>query len=112
MELKEFVQNVLVEINEAVDEARQGTSRDIYFDESKSSRTVEFDIAVTASDKIDGKGKAGIKVLTFAQAGGEIAQQTTNSTVSRVQFGLHISSDTKEERQESMNSYVSRSDNY
>jgi len=42
-------------------------------------------------------GKAGIRVLQFAEAGGDLSKENKNSTVSRIQFGVHIDSMTKEE---------------
>jgi hypothetical protein len=109
MDLKEFVKNVLLEVNEAVDEAGEATSREIRFTQTNSARTIEFDVAVTASKETAGEGKAGVKVLTFIDAGGKIAQQTTNSTVSRVQFGLYISDTTKAEDEQHRATILSES---
>lgn len=97
MEIKDFIKSVLLQLNNAVDEARKETSRDISFTNTVGKRTVEFDIAVTAEDSINAKGKAGIKVVSFAEVGGDIAKDSKNSTVSRIQFGLHISAKTKDE---------------
>jgi hypothetical protein len=97
MNLQEFVKNVLVEINAAVDEARQLTSRDIRFSDNGTARTVEFDVAVSAEATSAKSGKAGIKVLQFAEAGGDISQENKNSTVSRITFGVRIEPRTKEE---------------
>jgi len=99
MDLKDFIKNVLTDINEAVDEAREVATRDIKFADTDSARTIEFDIAVSA-EKIDSQeGKAGIKVLQFAEGGGKISQSKTNSTISRIVFGLKINSRTKSEQQ-------------
>jgi hypothetical protein len=98
MDLSDFVKTVLVSINEGVDAARSQTSRDIHFTQDSNSRTVEFDIAVSAEDKKAAEGKAGIKVLQFAEAGGNISSEKTNSTVSRIQFGVDIEQRTKEEQ--------------
>lgn len=97
MNLQEFVKNVLVEINAAVDEARQITSRDISFSEKDNARTVEFDVAVSAESSDKKSGKAGIKVLQFAEGGGDISKENKNSTVSRITFGLRIDPMTKNE---------------
>lgn len=97
MNLQDFVKNVLIEINAAVDDARQQTSRDIRFTTNAENRTIEFDIAVSA-EEVSGKGgKGGVKVLQFAEIGGDIAKANKNSTVSRVVFGLHIEPRTREE---------------
>ncbi|MDP3997649.1 MAG: hypothetical protein Q8P73_04085 [bacterium] len=97
MNLQEFVKNVLVSIDKAVDEARGETRRDIRFSDTKDQRTVEFDIAVAVEEKNSKSGKAGIRVLQFAEGGGDIAKENKNSTVSRVKFGVHIEAMTKEE---------------
>ncbi len=98
MNLKDFVKNVLVDINSAVDEARGTTTREITFSEKDNARTVEFDIAVSAEETDQKSGKAGIKVLQFAEAGGNLSQESKNSTVSRIVFGLRISPSTKAEQ--------------
>ncbi|HAT73636.1 MAG: hypothetical protein US30_C0009G0023 [Candidatus Moranbacteria bacterium GW2011_GWF2_36_839] len=97
MNLQEFVKDVLVSIDKAVGEARAETQRDVRFSDSKNQRTVEFDIAVSVEEKDSKNGKAGIRVLQFAEAGGDISKENKNSTVSRIQFGVHIDSMTKEE---------------
>ena len=98
MNLRDFVKSVLVDINAAVDEAGATTSREITFSEKDNARTVEFDIAVSAEESDQKSGKAGIKVLQFAEAGGNLSQESKNSTVSRIVFGLRISPITKKEQ--------------
>lgn len=100
MNLKEFVKEILIELNDAVDEARVSTSRDIRFSEKDDSRTVEFDIAVSAENTGTKHGKAEVKVLQFAGVGGNISNESKNSTVSHVRFGLQIEPITKKERAE------------
>ena len=97
MELKEFVKSILIQLNDAVDEARDVTSRDIHFSGSQNNRTVEFDIAISAEDIGKKEGKTGVKVLQFAEAGGTISKENKNSTISRVTFGLQIDYSTKQE---------------
>jgi hypothetical protein len=111
MNLQDFVKNVLVEINAAVDEARQITSRDIRFSEKDNARTVEFDVAVSAETADTKSGKAGIKVLQFAEAGGDISQENRNSTVSRITFGLRIESRTKQETASDRAALMRRNEN-
>ena|GEM_PF-569983 len=103
MDLKDFVKKVLIEVNEAVDEAAAKTSREVHFTEGKNARTIEFDIAVSADNGTAGSGKAGVKVLNVIDAGGEIKKEVKNSTVSRVQFGLTIDYMTKTERENDRN---------
>jgi hypothetical protein len=97
MDLKDFVKSVLVDINEGVDEARDVTSRDIRFAGNSSKRTIEFDVAVSVEKSDSATGKAGVRVLKFAEADGELSKSMKNSTVSHICFGLHIDSWTKEE---------------
>ncbi|MBI2798556.1 hypothetical protein HYX70_04710 [Candidatus Saccharibacteria bacterium] len=99
MNLKDFVKDVLTQINAAVDEARTETSRDIQFSEKDNARTIEFDIAVSAEHSDKKSGKAGIKVLEFIEGGGDISKENKNATVSRVVFGLKINYWTKEEEE-------------
>ncbi len=97
MNLQEFVIDVLVSLDKAITETRVVTQREVRFSEGKNQRTVEFDIAVSAEEVESSSGKAGIRVLQFAEAGGELSTGSKNSTVSRVQFGIHIDSMTKDE---------------
>jgi hypothetical protein len=97
MNLEEFVANVLVELDAAVDSARSRTKREIRFISNQNTRTVEFDIAVSAENTSGKSGRAGVKVLQFAEGGGQIGESNKNSTVTRIKFGLHINSKTKDE---------------
>lgn len=90
MDLKNFVKKVLIDIDFAINEACQETTHGVSFSDSKEQRTVEFDIAVTTEDKNAITGEAGIRVLKFAEAGGDISKENKNSTVSRITFGVHI----------------------
>lgn len=97
MNLEEFIKSVVVGIDRGVDAARNDTKRDIRLSDRKDQRTLEFDIAVSAEEVDSKSGKAGIKVLQFAEGGGEISKENKNSTVSRIQFGIHIDPLTREE---------------
>lgn len=111
MDLKDFIKNVLIDINGAVDEARSATSRDISFSEKDNARTVEFDIAVSAENTDATSGKAGIKVLQFVEAGGNLSKESKNSTVSRITFGLRIDPMTKDEQAQSYAEAVNHNNN-
>ncbi len=106
MNLQEFVKDVLVQINAAVDEAGALTSREIRFSEKDNARTIEFDIAVSAEDARGVTGKSGIKVLQFIEAGGDISKENKNSTVSRIVFGLRIAPSTKIEQEANSNAVI------
>lgn len=96
MELKEFVKKVLVDLDEAIGEVNQDNKYEVSFSQNESKRTVEFDVAITTEESKTAKGKAGIKVLSFAQAGGDLANEKRNSTASRVTFGVNVSPMTRE----------------
>jgi len=97
MELKEFVKNVLKDLVEAVEESRVTSSRDMHLGSGKENRTVEFDIAVTVEDATTSTGRAGIKVFQIIEGGGDVSKEYKNSSVSRVKFGVEVSSITKVE---------------
>ncbi len=101
MNLQEFVQEVLVQLDGAVDEATKVTSRDIRFSENDNNRTIEFDIAVSVEEWDKKEGKAGIRVLELAETGGKISKENKNSNTSRIIFGLRVSPSTKLEMEES-----------
>lgn len=103
MDLKDFVKKVVVDLDKAVSEARTDMSRNISFTTDKNNQSILFDIAISADETSTKSGKAGVKVLQFAEAGGNIENQQKNSTVSRVSFGLHISAWTKEEERDHSN---------
>ncbi|MBU2524664.1 hypothetical protein KKG71_05745 [Patescibacteria group bacterium] len=101
MEIKEFVKSVLKDLVDVVEEVRQESARDMTLTSHKeSNQTVEFDIAVTAEDSIEGSGKAGIKVFQFIEGGGGVSKASKNASVSRVKFGVYIDSLTKQEKTE------------
>ena len=101
MELKEFVKNVILDLDKAVSEVNKETDREVRFKGVKEQRTaVEFDVAVTVESSTSGGGKGGIKVWGIAEAGGNISKELKNSTVSRVSFGVDIAEYTKQEEQE------------
>jgi len=105
MELKEFVKKVIIDLDLAIKEVGQETEHGVSFSDKKEKRTIEFDIAVTTEDIDIKSGKTGIRVLQFAEAGGKISKENKNSTVSRISFGVHVDTITKQERQEINNRY-------
>ncbi|MDO8463449.1 MAG: hypothetical protein Q7S96_04245 [bacterium] len=114
MELKDFVQRVLLDLVEAVEGASTTAVRKMKLTDNEQHRTVEFDIAVTVEQETNVTGKGGIRVLHFVEAGGDVGEQTRNATVSRVQFGVKIDPWTKEEekRQREEHSRPAHVDSY
>lgn len=103
MELKEFISETLVQIQEGVQDAIQrrsavsssaGVINPVFgIDMDAASpdhiQKVEFDVAVTVTDKVSGSGKAGIKVFSI-ELGGEAGKSAEQSTVSRIKFVVPI----------------------
>lgn len=99
MELKEFVKKVLLDLTEAVEDASREATREIEIYATQNNRAIEFDIAVSVEEASKKSGKAGVKVLQFAEAGGDMSVENINSSVSRIKFGVSVSGFTKEEQQ-------------
>lgn len=97
MELKDFIQKVTLDIVNAIEESRKQSGRDMHLNSTSGKRTIEFDIAVTTEDNVSAGGNAGIKVLHFIEGGGSVDTELKNSTVSRIQFGIHVETQTKDE---------------
>jgi hypothetical protein len=90
MDLREFVEKSITDIVTAVENVRGKLVRDVELLMTANSRTIEFDIAVTA-EKVDGvKGEANITVLGMAGTRGHVENQNKNSRVSRIQFGVMV----------------------
>ena len=109
MELKEFIKSVLKDIVEAVEETRTESMRDMHLDSGKDQRTVEFDIAVTVEDSTGASGRAGIRVFSLIEGGGDVSKELKNSSVSRIQFGVHIDRWTKEESRPVAHTHIPQS---
>lgn len=101
MELKEFITQTLVQIQQGVQDAiaQQSTGANngiinpvfsMYDSVGKEQiQKVEFDVAVTATDKSSGGGKAGIKVFSV-ELGGEGSKGSESSVASRVKFTIPL----------------------
>lgn len=101
MELKDFISQTLVEIQTGVQDAIAktratniagvinpvwGTVVDI---SRQDVQKVDFDIAVTVSDKTAGEANAGIQVVGI-KIGGGASGVTETSNISRVRFSIPI----------------------
>ncbi len=98
MELRDFIKKVTLDIVSAIEESREQSGRDMHLNSTSGKRTIEFDIAVTTEDNVSAGGSGGIKVLHFIEGGGNIGTELKNSTVSRIQFGIHVDALTKIEQ--------------
>ena len=103
MDLREFVKETLVQISMGVQDAitaHQSTEGavgainpvwgpDASAISAEHAQKVEFDVAVTVTDKWADRGKAGLKVFSF-ELGAEGNKSAEHSTVSRVKFTVPI----------------------
>lgn len=90
MELKQFVKSVIKDVISGVEEAKTEAGRVVRLDNLKEQRTIEFDIAVTVEDATSATGKAGVKVFSIIEGGGETVKAFKNASVSRIKFGIWI----------------------
>jgi hypothetical protein len=101
--LQEFVSETLIQIVAGVAAARDkqagvgvhtlipdGHTKSLVTSTGRTAFMVEFDVAVTATDKTQADGKAGISVVQVFNVGGEHSQTTEHSSVSRVKFTVPI----------------------
>jgi hypothetical protein len=98
MELREFITATLTEIQlgvqNAIDSAAKSHTKGAInpcwgVPQSKHIEKVQFDIAVTVSDKREGSAEAGIKVVGIS-LGGDKSKSSETSHVSRIQFSIPI----------------------
>lgn len=99
MDLKEFISKTVSDIVEGIDDASSSLKNKskmigLYSTGKSDQRHIEFDVAVVASNK-DNKSESGngeIKVWGVFQVGAKIKKtlETSNSTVSRIKFGIRI----------------------
>ena len=97
MELKNFVEKVLTDLVSAVESSRKTSSREMHLADNKDSRTIEFDIAVSVEEWAKEEGNAWIKVLEIVEWGWKVSKESKSASISRVKFGVYVSSKTKEQ---------------
>jgi hypothetical protein len=103
MTLQEFVRDSLLQIKNGVDEAKQknkniGMAVEALGKQEASCRTadrrvgflVDFDVAVTVSEKTGNEAGAGILVASLLNAGGKKSTDSEHSSVSRICFSVPI----------------------
>jgi len=109
MDLKDFVAEALVQIQEGVQEAIARRSQNLeaagvispQFSDLKFAgdadaggdkyvQKVDFDLAVSAPDKKGAEGKGSIKIFSMADVGGSKTKSSETSTVCRVKFTIPI----------------------
>ncbi len=96
MELKPFVKTVLHAAIAAVEEVEKESGKEVHIATQENNECVRFDIAVTAENTTKGNLEGGVKVWGF-NFGGDSAQEAKSSNVSRISFGVYVSSSSKKE---------------
>ncbi len=99
MELSEFVELSLTQVLEGVAKAQRAaeafnsivhpTPVDAYGGTSRQFTTVKLDIAVSSHEGKAGAAKGGIRVMGIG-VGGELADHSGTSTVTRIQFEVPV----------------------
>ena len=106
MDIKDFVENTLLQIVNGVNDANKKlidtgaiiSSKDIRpMREGTTLNTktgdlvnlIEFDIAVTVNEKDTANGGAGIKIVGF-NVGGTLQNEITNQSISRIKFSIPL----------------------
>ncbi len=93
MELKNFINQALINIVQGVEEANKTTKRFLLasskHDRYGSGQEVDFDVSVTVSQDSQGTvdGKIGI---ALASVSGDIKQSETNQNMHRMKFKIFI----------------------
>lgn len=97
MNLEQFVSESIQGVVRGLDDAGVklgGKNVGLYSKGTGDQRHIEFDIAVSASNKLGSSkgGGGGIKVLEFfeARGGAEKQKESLNTTVSRIKFGARV----------------------
>lgn len=103
MNLQEFVRETMTQIAAGVAEAKKVNPQiaplispnenapPIHRSHRKSVLMVDFDVAVTVSDKTETGGGGGVTVVSVFKAEGKRETITEHSSVSRIKFSVPIS---------------------
>lgn len=99
MNLKPFLKTAIVDIVSAMEESSKELGREIHIGLQGDSKSVEFDIAVTAESALSGQATTGIKVLGVG-LDAELKGDTKQSEISRIKFRAYIPSKKFEKQEE------------
>lgn len=90
MDIKEFVKTTLSQLCEAIDESSEALHKNITLShpsDYNKPHTIEFDLAVEATDTSSSGGKGGLKIHVV-EAGIDRATATSSTTISRIKFAI------------------------
>ena len=100
MELKTFVKNVLLDLISVMDEVEEKTVRTVYIAKPHDNNNcVMFDIAVT-TENVMKEGTEGVIKVLGVSINGEVGKELKNENISRISFGVYISSSNKKQEVE------------
>ena len=99
MDLKEFITETLISINEGVRDAIEKGDKDKIVGSINPTwigeinwkdqvEKVDFEVAVTTTDKTGASGKAGLKVFSIADLGGDASKSFEKGFVNKVKFSI------------------------
>ena len=92
MTLQEFVKETLLNVVNGVADAKHSNPNVASPENSlpRESFLIEFDVAVTVTEKSGLEGKGGISVLKVFNAGGTHSTASEQSSASRVKFSVPV----------------------
>lgn len=102
MELEEFVRRAIGDAVRGIEKASSELGRGVRLASAGDRRAMEFDIAVTVEEKTSAQGKAGVRILSVVEAGGDIGKSNKQLTSHRIAFGVDVNSMTNAERDNRM----------
>jgi hypothetical protein len=99
MDLKEFVSRTLSELHAGVADAQKRHKESgekgaigVLFrkgeqvDFRSGIRDVEFEVAITISEKTSATGRAGLRIATIADLGGDASRNAEKGSVNKIKF--------------------------
>lgn len=89
MDLSKFIEETLTGMKDGIEAANKKTGSSNF--EMTNRDKVDFDVALSISEKTAGKGQAKVGVISIASAGGEASIENQNIGISRVKFSVKIS---------------------
>ena len=88
MDISTFIKQTLIAVKEGMNNANTETKSNDFV--MMFHDKIDFDMAVTVSDKTEGKGGAKIGVASIASIGGDLSVENQNAKTSRIKFSIKI----------------------
>jgi hypothetical protein len=77
----------------------------------QDNKTIEFDIALTVDDSTATGGQIGVGIAQLFTGSGETTKERSKSEISRIKFGVYISTETKEQIEKQRQEIKARNNN-